>query len=179
MLLPFAASLFPTVVVVRIATTASTSGGAERAYDNVLRLADVQEMGASARQLHGLEATVRAARVYFGPPDPGPPRSEPEKQLALIVVPPELDADPGVPAAGDVWVNTAEGTVKQARYDDAMGTVAVETLATVADIYGTPVVIDGPALEHIGGGSVLMALGGAEDAARAGIQFRVDCTEQE
>jgi hypothetical protein len=163
----------PTVVLVRVASVAPTSQGSIRTYVNTLRRASVQEMNAAARTLYGLSGSVRAARLLFGPPDPNP--DDPEERIELILIPPVLAADPDAPRPGALWVNSTEGMVK---LSDGTTTAI---LTTVDALYTTPIEVAGPDIDDLGGeiGSVLEALGPAEDSARLGVQYRVDATEQE
>jgi hypothetical protein len=157
----------PTVVLVRRETTGATSAGPSLTYSNTLYRASVALSGASARPDHGQQGSIRSGRLVFGF-DPG------VKAGDKILVPPALASDPGSPATGALWVNTTAGAVKQ--WD---GTAA-QTVAGYADLYGTPVEVDGATADSFGGrdvlGEILVAEGPAENSNQIGIQWRVEVT---
>lgn len=75
--------MLPTAVTVRRATISSSRGGTVRVFADESRRCAIDEMSAQDKQLHGLEESVKAFVVRFGPPDPG------VKHDDLIVVPGE------------------------------------------------------------------------------------------
>jgi hypothetical protein len=155
----------PTVVLVRRETTSPTSVGPSLTYTNTLYRASVSLSGASARPDHGQQGSIRSGRLLFGF-NPG------VKAGDKVIVPPVLAGDPGSPATGALWVNTTAGVVKQ--WDGS----AAQTVAGYADLYGTPVDVDGATADSFGGknmlGDVLVAEGPAEDSNQIGIQWRVE-----
>ena len=157
------------VVIVRVATTATTRDGTVTTYLNAARRAYVRQGAPASVTRHGREGSTSSGYVLLGPPDPGVSTGD------LIAVLPKLAGAPPSPAAGACWVDeTAVEGYPLGRVLRWTGSAA-EVLGPVPAGTSDVLAIEGPGHGDVKAPVVLVAEGPAVDVGGQGVAFKVEC----